>query len=64
MPSIVKRHSSLILETPSGEKATSPEFDPLDDVFYDRDFNDQINLTSNVRTRSYKKSTDLLKEQK
>ena len=26
MPSIVKQQSSLILETPTGEKATSPEF--------------------------------------
>ena len=62
MPSIVQRQSSIILETPTGEKATSPEFDPLDDVFYDVDFKDQIDFTTKVKTRSCKRSTDLLKE--
>ena len=62
MPSLVKRQSTVILETPIGEKPTSPEFVPLDDVFYDADFKDQTNFVTKVRTRSHKRSTDLLKE--
>ena len=35
MPSLVKRQSTVILETPFGEKPTSPEFEPVEDVFFD-----------------------------
>ena len=58
----MKRQSTVVLETPYGDKSTSPEFEPLEDLFFDADFETQSKFDTRIRTRSQRRSTDLLKE--
>ena len=62
MPSLMKRQSTIVLETPYDDKSTSPEFELLEDVFFDAEFETQNKIDPRIRTRSQRRSTDLLKE--
>ena len=58
----MKHQSMEVLELQYDDKSTSPEFKPLEDVFFDAEFETQNKIDPRIRTRSQRRSTDLLIE--